>query len=77
MHGLHVHNPCSMFRFVLILGANTRGDGRHPIRMAHVFNSPFNAECELVDALCSAHATSGRTRRLAGDLNPSNWTSFG
>ncbi|MDX0059787.1 hypothetical protein GOC19_25650 [Sinorhizobium meliloti] len=43
MHGFHVHNSCSMFRFVLILGAHT-GDGHHPSLVAFVFNSPFENE---------------------------------
>ncbi|RVJ67628.1 hypothetical protein CN167_30360 [Sinorhizobium medicae] len=66
MHGFHVHNPCSMFRFVLILGAHTRGMGHHPSRVALAFNSPFKSEWRAVDALCAAHTTSGRTRGLAG-----------
>ncbi|RVG83540.1 hypothetical protein CN177_34190 [Sinorhizobium meliloti] len=45
MHGFHVHNPCSMFRFVLIPDAHTRaGMGTTQDGWALVFNSPFEAE---------------------------------
>ncbi|RVL98270.1 hypothetical protein CN136_13185 [Sinorhizobium meliloti] len=55
MHGFHVHNPCSMFRFVLLLGAHT-GDGHHPSLVAFVFNSPFKAEWRTRRrAMCDTH----------------------